>query len=308
MKNRLPRILALLLLTLAGPIGCREARSSSGSQLIVTSFFPLYDLVRQIVPDDCEVQCLVPPGADPHGTEPTPAMARLVEQARIVVVLGLGMDAWLAKLTAGDTSGRILVANYDLANRQVGVGALAEFSETAPDPTEIDPHLWLDPVLASRMVMSLSKALIERLPSHRKAIEARTQALLLDLSKLDGEFREGLADLPHRKVVTFHGAYGYLFERYRLETAGVVEPFPGDEPSAAYLRKLVDLMRRLGLKVIFAEPQLPDRAAQVIASEIGGRVERLDPCETILPEDPAATYQQRQRRNLATLIRVLRTP
>jgi ABC-type Zn uptake system ZnuABC Zn-binding protein ZnuA len=67
-------------------------------------------------------------------------------------------------------------------------------------------------------------------------------------------------------------------------------------------------MRRLGLRVIFAEPQLPDRAAQLIASEIGGRVERLDPCETILPEEPTATYQQRQRRNLETLVRVLRTP
>ncbi len=308
MKPRRLSLLVFLLLGLAAVVGCRDTPSHSGPPLIVTSFFPLYDLVRQIVPDDCEVRCLVQPGGDPHGIEPTPDMARIVDQARIVVMLGLGMDGWLAKLTGGDASGKVLVANFGLADRRVGTGALAEFSDAAPDPTEIDPHLWLDPVLASRMVASLSHSLAERLPSHRKAIEARTEGLLLDLNRLDGEFRAGLADLPRRQVVTFHGAYGYLFARYRLETAGVVEPFPGDEPSAAYLRKLVDLMRRLGLKVIFAEPQLPDRAAQVIASEIDGRVERLDPCETILPEDPTATYQQRQRRNLATLIRVLRTP
>jgi len=308
MKSRRLPLLVLLPLGLAAVVGCRDTPAHSGPPLIVTSFFPLYDLVRQIVPDDCEVRCLVPPGGDPHGIEPTPEMARIVDQARIVVMLGLGMDGWLAKLTGGDASGQVLVANFGLADRRVGTGALAEVSDAAPDPTEIDPHLWLDPVLASRMVASLSHSLAERLPSHRKAIEARTEGLLLDLDRLDGEFRAGLADLPRRQVVTFHGAYGYLFARYRLETAGVVEPFPGDEPSANYLRKLVDLMRRLGLKVIFAEPQLPDRAAQVIASEIDGRVERLDPCETILPEDPAATYQQRQRRNLATLIRVLRTP
>ncbi len=295
MMPRRPPLLALLLLGLAALVGCRDTPSHSGSPLIVTSFFPLFDLVRQIVPDDCDVRCLVPPGGDPHGIEPTPDMARLVERARIVVTLGLGMDAWLAKLTGGDASGQVIVANFSLAERRVGTGALAEFSEAAPDPAEIDPHLWLDPVLASRMVQFLSQSLAERLPSHRKAIEARTQGLLMDLKRLDEEFRSGLADLPRRQVVTFHGAYGYLFARYRLETAGVVEPFPGDEPSAAYLRKLIDLMRRLDLKVIFAEPQLPDRAAQVIASEIEGRVERLDPCETILPEDPTVTYQQRQR-------------
>jgi zinc transport system substrate-binding protein len=89
------------------------------------------------------------------------------------------------------------------------------------------------------------------------------------------------------------------------KAAGPIEPFPGDEPSAAYLRALVDLMLRLGLKTIFAEPQLSDRPAQVIAKEIGGHVERLDPCETILPDAPDATYQERQRRNLATLRRAL---
>ena len=64
-------------------------------------------------------------------------------------------------------------------------------------------------------------------------------------------------------------------------------------------------MRKLKINVIFAEPQLPDRPAIVIAKEINGRVEKLDPCETILPESPDTTYLQRQMRNLATLSKVL---
>jgi zinc transport system substrate-binding protein len=304
----LKSLICLGTLILATVTGCREAPPERQNPLIVTSFFPLYDLVRQIVPEDCDVECLVYPGGDPHGQEPTPEMARLVERADVVVILGLGMDAWVEKLMQGNASARLLIANFGLADRRVGTAALSEFSDHLPNPDEIDPHLWLDPVLAGRLVENLALTLAERLPAHRAAIQVRSGKLLADLSALDAEFRSGLGDLSRRKVVTFHGAYGYLFARYHLETAGVVEPFPGDEPSAAYLRMLVDLMRRLGLRVIFAEPQLPDRAAQLIASEIGGRVERLDPCETILPEEPTATYQQRQRRNLETLVRVLRTP
>ncbi|MBE7504162.1 MAG: zinc ABC transporter substrate-binding protein [Verrucomicrobiales bacterium] len=129
-----------------------------------------------------------------------------------------------------------------------------------------------------------------------------------DLAQLDRAGR-GLSlgfGRPPRAVVTFHGAFGYLFARYGLEVAGTIEPFPGREPSARYLRALVDLMRSRQLNVVFAEPQLPDRAAQVLAREIGGRVERLDPCETILPEHPEATYLERQRANLETLRRALR--
>jgi zinc transport system substrate-binding protein len=136
----------------------------------------------------------------------------------------------------------------------------------------------------------------------------RGQACIAELRKLDQEYSQACAQLPDRRVVTFHGAFGYLFTRYHLEMVGVIEAFAGSEPSADYLRRLTDLMRQLNIKTIFAEPQLPDRAAQAIAREIGGRVERLDPCETILVDAPQATYCERQRKNLQTLRAVLNAP
>jgi zinc transport system substrate-binding protein len=169
----------------------------------------------------------------------------------------------------------------------------------------IDPHVWLDPVLAQELVRRIADALVALAPEHAPRVHERRDVLLAELRQLDEEFHAALRDLPQRQLVTFHGAFAYLFARYELEVAGVIEPFPGDEPSAAYLRKLVGLMRELDLRTIFAEPQLPDRPAQVIAREIGGTVERLDPCETILADDPDATYLDRQRRNLETLRRVL---
>jgi zinc transport system substrate-binding protein len=285
--------------------GCKRSEPPNSKPLVVASFFPLYDLARQIAGTNCEVRCLVPSGGDPHHEDPTPDRARLVERADVVLLLGLGMDGWVEKLARNGPTNRGVVLSEGLATRTMGVSALAEFAAEQPDPNETDPHLWLDPLLAEMLVRRITAELVTRVPNHAAALQARGDALAADLRTLHGEFESGLAGLPHRKVVTFHGAYGYLFARYRLETAGVIEPFPGDEPSAAYLRALVDLMRRLGLKIIFAEPQLPDRPAQVIAREIGGRVERLDPCETILPEAPDATYQVRQRRNLATLRQAL---
>jgi zinc transport system substrate-binding protein len=237
-------------------------------------------------------------------------MAREVAQANLVLLLGLGMDGWVEKLARAEKKPKSVVVSSGLAQRKMGSTALANHSEEPSDPNEIDPHVWMDPLLAVRLAETIGRelALLARSSAESNTLHQRTQAVIADLQRLHQEFESQLQDVPRRQVVTFHGAYGYLFDRYHLETVGVIETFPGTEPSAAYLKDLVKLMRQTGLKTIFAEPQLPDRPAQVIAQEIGGTVERLDPCETILPEASQWSYQQRQRQNLATLKRVLSTP
>lgn len=304
-------------------LGCRREPSSTPPAAVpprpqvVASFFPLYDFARELAGPQADVHCLVPPGGDPHNAAGSPGIATRVARADLVLLLGLGMDGWVARLAAAEGHPRAVEIGTGLAHRKSGTPDIRdpEARETPGHdhsqdhdhgPLAGDPHIWLDPVLARELVQRIATELAAVLPEPRDELARRTAQVLARLDDLDREFRTGLANLPSRAVVTFHGAFGYLFERYGLEVAGVIEPFPGDEPSARHLRELVDRMRSRGLRVVFAEPQLPDRAAQVLAREIGGRVERLDPCETLLPERPAATYFERQRTNLATLQRALR--
>lgn len=280
-----------------------------GKPRVVATFFPVYDFAARLGGEEFEVECLVPPGGDPHGTEPTPEMARRVVDARVVLALGLGMDGWVAKLAGSERPGRLVSIGEGLATRKVGLptlgGEVVEAGGGEHDAEEPDPHIWLDPVIAVRLAERIAAALVTAQPSSRERVESRLRELVGALGALDREFAEGLAGVKRRDVVTFHGAFGYLFDRYQLRTVAVVEMFPGDEPSSAYLRRLVDLMRREGMRTIFAEPQLPDGPARMIAAEIGGGVERLDPCETRLVDEPGADYFMRQRANLQVLRRVL---
>ncbi len=311
-RLRMPAVL-LVLVFCAGPIafilsGCGKSEAPRTKPRVVASFFPLYDFARQIGGTNVEVRCLVLPGSDPHEAEPNPTAAKAVAQADLVLQLGLGLDGWVEKLAAAEGKPRLATITQGLPLRKMGEAALADFSKDAPPANEIDPHVWLDPVLAQTLAQRITDQLVTLVPEHRAEIEARGRAYLTELQKLDQNYADACAKFPNRRVVTFHGAFGYLFARYHLEMAGVIETFPGNEPSADYLRRLVDLMRELKIKVIFAEPELPDRAAQIIAREIGGRVEHLDPCETILTAAPDATYLERQQKNLATLRAVLSAP
>ena len=277
--------------------------SSRKPPLVVASFFPLYDFARQVGGADFQVKCLVPPGADPHEIEATPDAARDVANADLVLLLGLGMDGWVDKLATAEHKSHVAHLGEGLPTHNMGKALLSGLVDESArvNPEEIDPHVWLDPVLAQEIVNRIATELIVISPTKRTEIESRRDAYLAELRKLDQEYKDAASHFKRREVVTFHGAFGYLFNRYGLRLAGVIEEFPGKEPSAAYLRALVDTMRQLKQQVIFAEPELSGRAAKVIAEEVGGRVEQLDPCETILPDTPNATYLERQRHNIQVL-------
>lgn len=292
-------------LALLGPVSRAEDYTAPAQKqpLVVVSFFPLYDFARQIGGPDFQVKCLAPPGADPHEMEATPSAARDVANADLVLLLGLGMDGWVQKLAEAEHKPDVLELGDGLPIHKMGKALLSELADESVrvDPEETDPHVWLDPVLAQIIVERIADALTNVAPAARSGIEARRDAYLGELRKLDQEYRDASAHFTQHDVVTFHGAFAYLFARYGLRVAGVIEEFPGKEPSAKYLRSLVDSMGQLKQHVIFAEPELSDRAARIIAEEVEGRVEKLDPCEITLSETPAATYLDRQRHNIKVL-------
>ncbi|HUJ09729.1 MAG TPA: metal ABC transporter substrate-binding protein [Verrucomicrobiae bacterium] len=305
-KRIIMSVLSCWLLVLVVPVCHGQENVDAASEkppLVVASFFPLYDFARQVGGPDFEVKCLVPVGADPHEIEATPDAARQVANADLVLLLGLGMDGWVQKLATAEHKSHVVRLGEALPTHTMGKALLSELADASArvNPDEVDPHVWLDPVLAQEIVKRIAVALAGTAPDHRADIDARRDAYLGQLQKLDQEYKEAATHFKEKEVVTFHGAFAYLFHRYGLKVAGVIEEFPGKEPSAAYLRALVDTMRQLHQRIIFAEPELPDRAAKIIAQEVSGRVEKLDPCETILSEDPSATYLERQQRNIRVL-------
>jgi ABC-type Zn uptake system ZnuABC Zn-binding protein ZnuA len=62
-----------------------------------------------------------------------------------------------------------------------------------------------------------------------------------------------------------------------LRLAGAIEPFPGREPSPKFLHDLISTTKRLQIKALFTEPQLPERPARVMAEAAGIPVYQLDP-------------------------------
>lgn len=261
---------------------------------MVTSLYPLADWVRQIAGSAVEVYALLPPGASPHTFEPTPQDAERTARASLLVVIGLGLDDWARRLSASEHI-RTLV--------------LGDRVETMPnvnpdEPDEVgspDPHVWLDPLRAAQMVAALTDELASLAPTSQAQIRRRSAAYQSRLQQFAQTMTEACRPYAGRRIVTTHAGYDYFLARCGLPPARVIVPFPGKEPSARYLENLARQARQDNLRVLFTEPQISPKAAQVLAQEIGGQVLLLDPLGN--PHDPTRdTYLKVVQFNLDQLL------
>jgi len=300
-RKGLPRLLTIwLLLALAWGAGTTAARPN-----VVVSIHPLYDLVRQIAGDDADVVRVLAPGASPHTFDPTPRDVARIVAADLVVMNG-ALDLWLRNLVEA-SGARAPVMEL------IGLEAVrAVLAESFPDLVTVDAggasygfnaHVWLDPLVMAAAVPDLARALADVDAGSADRYLARAAALVADLEALHEELADGLAPLAGAAFVPFHDAWPYFAARYGLDLVVEIEPFPGREPSPAYLRMALGLIRDSGARVIFGEAQLERRPAEVVAAEAGVALAILDPLGG-LPE--RESYQELLRWNTAVLLESLR--
>ncbi|MFU8889808.1 MAG: metal ABC transporter substrate-binding protein [Trueperaceae bacterium] len=272
---------------------------------VVVSIHPLYDLVRQIAGDDADVVRLLAPGASPHTFDPTPRDVARIVAADLVVMNG-GLDLWLRNLVEASGARAPVL---ELIGLEAVRGALRE---SFPDLVTADaggasygfnPHVWLDPLVMAAALPDLARALADVDAAAADRYLARAEALVADLEALHRELAAGLAPLAGVAFVPFHDAWPYFAARYGLDLVVEIEPFPGREPSPAYLRTALGLIRDSGARVIFGEAQLERRPAEVVAAEAGVALAILDPLGGVPERDG---YQELLRWNAAVLLESLR--
>jgi zinc transport system substrate-binding protein len=323
LRRQQVRLLVLLLLgcwclTLQG--GPARAAVPAGRIQVAATIVPLGDFCRQIGGDLVQVQVLIPPGASPHVFEPAPSVMAKASQARVFVYIGAGLEPWADKLLQArgpkniivvEAAGGIPLLGMAAHHHEPGEAEDRDRDDHHPGPAAApdshaggNPHIWLDPVLAQEICRKIAGALIQADPGHRARYEANLKSYLDALVELNREIETQAQNWRLRDFVSFHPAFAYFAQRYHLHEVGTIEAAPGREPTPRHLQNLVAAIRRYGIKVVFAEPQLNPRVAQVIAQEAGVKVLMLDPMGGRPPY--GSDYLQLMRYNLAVLDQALK--
>ncbi len=288
------RTLCVLLALAAGPAGARGApRKPDPPLAVAASILPLADFARHVGGDRVRVEVLVPPGASPHTYEPTPAQLALLSRARVLVLNGVGLEFWADKVVAAAHNPRLIVIRA-----AAGLPILAG-DRDAPGG---NPHVWLSPLDAIHQVAAIRDGLARADPAGAEVYRANAERYIAQLEALDAEIRDTVATFRSRAFIAFHPAWVYFARDYGLTQAAVIEASPGREPSPAEIARIIRAAKAIGTRAIFAEPQSPTKAAQVIAEETGARVLLLDS----LGRPPDYGYLQTMRYDLSQMAKALR--
>jgi zinc/manganese transport system substrate-binding protein/manganese/iron transport system substrate-binding protein len=131
-----------------------------------------------------------------------------------------------------------------------------------------------------------------------------------ELDELDAWIGEQFAQVPEerRLLVTDHGVFGYMADRYGLTQVGALLPgySSAAQPSAQELAALQDEIRELGVPAIFVGDVVNEGLAQQIAQDTGTNL------VTVLTESltPAGgegdTYLKYMRYNVSAMVEALR--
>ena len=277
--------IVLVLLVAVVLAGCG---GSGGASQVVVAFYPLAFAAQTVGGPGLHVRNLTPTGAEPHDIELTPSEVAAVQKAHLVLYLSHGFQPALEEAVRGAQGKHIDVLQG--LNLRAGVG---------DEAGKTDPHVWLDPVLYSRIVTRIGTALGK--PKAAAALDAK-------LAVLDREYRAGLRDCARRTFVTSHAAFGYLAARYGLRQVAITGLDPEAEPSAQRLASLAQLVRRLGTRTVFFERLVSPKLAETVAREAGAKTAVLDPIEGLTPAESSsgATYLSLMRQNLRELRTTLR--
>jgi ABC-type Zn uptake system ZnuABC Zn-binding protein ZnuA len=249
---------------------------------------------------------LLQPGRSEHSFDPTPRDIEAATQAKLGVMVGLGLDPWMQKLMKdASPSARVLrvgdrVPTRTIEEEPVGKGAAMDDEDGEGTP---DPHVWLDPQRAQLIVRAIAEELGRVDAAHALGYRERATELDRSLSALDAEVDARLKALSRRGFVTFHGSFGYFAERYKLEILAVIEPYPGSQPTGEYVSKVLATIRAKNVPALFSEPQLDPRPAKILADEANVPLGVLDP---VGGGPEADSYEKLIRFDVAQLERLLK--
>lgn len=280
---------ALLCLTMA-----QGAQAPQGLS-ITAIHYPLYIAALNITQGakDVTVNCFAKElDGCLHDFQMTPDDRMLLEQSRVLLTNGVGMESFL-----GDLLGRLPASVIDTSE---GIPILLDAHG------DENPHIWMSIQAYSAQVQNIVTELSAIDPQNAALYAQNGEAYRERLSALYETLDEMLSPIAGTSIITFHSAFDYFANEFSLGIAATVQGEHDEAPSARHLSDVAGIIRDQSIKALFQEPGHEDRSVDILARETGVPVYTLDPVTT-KPDGipPLTAYEDVQLENARVLLEAL---
>lgn len=247
---------AATALTMVFPAGWAVAQEKLD---VVTTTGMIGDSARQVGGDLVEVRALMGPGVDPHAYRQTRSDIVGLANADLVLWHGLYLEAQMEDFMRDLEEEGSVVAVAENMPRNLLIG-----HEDYPD--KFDPHVWMNPNLWSRVVLSVRDALIEVQPENEEAFRANADVHLEELRDLAKYTTDVLSSVPaeSRVLISAHDAFNYFGNAYGFEVMGIQGISTESEAGLQRISQMVDTLVARDIKAVFVESSVSDRNVRAL--------------------------------------------
>lgn len=268
---------------------CGTTKSSDTDKLtIVTTFYPVYEFTKQVVGDEANVELLVKAGTEVHGYEPSAKDIARIQEADAFIYENENMETWVHDVEKSiDTEKVAIICATDGMLLMPGMdGEDHEEHEHSEEghAHAFDPHVWLSPVRAIKLVETIRDRLVSKYPDKKEVFEKNAAIYVEKLTDLHNKYSETFSVAQQKYFVTQHTAFAYLALDYGLKQVSITGVSADKEPTPSRLASLTEYINKYGIKYIYFEENASQSVAETLAKETGVELGVLNPLESLTEE------------------------
>ncbi|WP_112071241.1 metal ABC transporter substrate-binding protein [Haemophilus influenzae] len=266
---------------------------------VVTTFTVIQDIAQNVAGNAATVESLTKPGAEIHEYEPTPKDIVKAQSADLILWNGLNLERWFERFFQNVKDKPAVVVTE-------GIQPLSIYEGPYPYKDVPNPHAWMSPSNALIYIENIKNALVKYDPQNAAVYEKNAADYAQKIKQLDEPLRAKLAQIPEeqRWLVTSEGAFSYLAKDYNLKE-GYLWPINAEQQgSPQQVRKVIDLVRKNNIPVVFSESTISAKPAQQVAKESGAKYGGVLYVDSLsAKEGPVPTYIDLLNVTVSTIVK-----
>lgn len=264
---------------------------------VVTTFTVIQDIAQNVGGDAVLVESITKPGAEIHEYEPTPKDIVKAQSADLILWNGLNLERWFERFFQNIKDKPAVVVTEGIQPLSIYEGPY----KNAPNP-----HAWMSPSNAVLYIENIKNALVKYDPQNAAIYEKNAADYTQKIKQLDEPLRAKLAQIPEnqRWLVTSEGAFSYLAKDYHLKE-GYLWPINAEQQGTPQqVRKVIDLVRKNNIPVVFSESTISPKPAQQVAKESGAKYGGVLYVDSLSAKDgPVPTYIDLLNVTVSTIVK-----
>lgn len=325
-KKILSAFICLILMTsiFAGCGSSSGSDKDSQKLKIVTTIFPEYDWVRNILGDkknDVDLTMLIDSGVDLHSYQPSTDDIVKISKCDIFIYVGGESDKWVDDaLKQASNKDMVVIDLFDVLGDKLkeeehkeGMQDEEHDHDHDEEEKETDEHVWLSLKNAVTLCNAICDKICEKDAGNKDTYKDNTKAYTDKLTKLDEQYSEAVSGAKNKTLVFGDRfPFRYLVDDYGLDYyaafAGCSAESEASFETVAFLAKKID---ELELKYIFTLEGSKGDIAKTIKESTKSKDQQivtLDSLQSVTKKDVdgGVTYLDEMEKNLNVLKDVLK--